>query len=125
MTPQEALRVVDALADGADPETGELFAPESVLLKPTVIRALFVASRALQAAGRTRRQPGQAGKPWSPEEDQRLLEAFDQGADLATLTTSHARSKGGITARLERLGRVTERTGIRARGQPEVPRARP
>lgn len=125
MTPQQALRVVNALADGVDPETGELFPEESVLLKPPVIRALFVASRALEAAcsaaAAASEQPGQAGKPWSKEEDQRLLDAFDQGASLAALTAAHARSKGGIASRLVRLGRIKERAEIGAGRRSEAP----
>ena len=127
MTPHEAQRVIDALADGADPETGQPFPSESVLLKPAVIRALFLASRALEGArsapSAARQQPAQAGKPWSKEEDQRLLEAFDQGADLAALTASHARSKGGIASRLVHLGRLQERAGIRIRGKAGTPAA--
>jgi hypothetical protein len=123
MTPQEAQRVIDALADGADPETGELFPSESVLVKPAVIRALFLASRALEAArsAAAREQPAQAGKPWTPEEDQRLLAAFDQGADLPALTAAHARSKGGIASRLVHLGRIKERAEIRTRGRAAAP----
>ena len=129
MTPHEAQRVIDALADGADPDTGELFPEESILLKPAVIRALFLASRALEAARNTaaaaREQPAQAGKPWSKEEDQRLLDAFDRGDDLAALTASHARSKGGIASRLVHLGRIKERAEIRTRGKVEAPAASP
>ena len=128
MTPQEAQRVIDALADGADPETGELFPSESVLLKPAVIRALFLASRALEATRRAssaaRSQPAQAGKPWTPEEDQRLLDAFDQGADLPALTASHARSKGGIASRLVHLGRIKESAEIRMRSNVPSMRSR-
>ncbi len=125
MTPHEAQRVIDALADGVDPDTGELFPEESVLLKPPVIRALFVASRALEGSRSTvaRAQPGQAGKPWSQEEDQRLLEAFDEGADLAALTASHDRSKGGIASRLILLGRIKARAEIGTRRQAAAPAA--
>lgn len=122
MSPQEAQRVITALADGIDPESGELFAAESVLVKPSVIRALFLASRALEGAPRAARAlPSQAGKPWSQEEDQRLLEAFDQGADLVTLTASHERSKGGVASRLVHLGRIKERAEIRGRAQVGAP----
>jgi hypothetical protein len=124
MTPQEAQRVINALADGVDPDTGEFFPEESALLKPSVIRALFVASRALEtplsAARATRERPSQAGKPWSAKEDQRLLDSFDQGADLAALTLAHGRSKGGIASRLVRLGRIKERAEIGARAKTDM-----
>lgn len=123
MTPHEARRVIDALADGLDPETGEILPQQSVLLKPAVLRALFVASRALEGATLPREQPAQAGQPWTPEEDQRLLDAFDQGADLPALTASHARSKGGIASRLVHLGRIKERAEIRTRGKVQTPAA--
>ena len=124
MSPHEAQRVIDALADGFDPESGELFPAESILVKPLVIRALFMASRALEGPRRGVRaaqdQPSQAGKPWSQEEDQRLLEAFDQGADLVVLTAAHGRSKGGVASRLVRLGRIKERAEITGRAKVEA-----
>ena len=119
MSPREAQRVIDALAEGLDPETGEIFPAESVLQRPAVIRALFTASRVLagerSAAAAARAQPSQAGKPWTPEEDQRLLDAFDAGADLAALTAAHGRSDGGVASRLVRLGRIKERAEVRVR----------
>ncbi|WP_235537934.1 hypothetical protein [Pelomonas sp. Root1217] len=119
--------MIDALADGVDPDTGEFLPAESALLKPSVIRALFVASRALETprneARATKERPSQAGKPWSVQEDQRLLDNFDQGADLATLTLVHGRSKGGIASRLVRLGRIKERAEIGARAKADMPTA--
>ena len=121
MTPQEAQRVINALADGVDPDTGEFFPEESALLKPSVIRALFVASRALETPrSAAKERPSQAGKPWSAQEDQRLLDSFDQGADLAALTLAHGRSKGGIASRLVRLGRIKERAEIGARAKTDM-----
>jgi len=125
MSPQEARRVIDTLADGVDPESGEILPPESVLQRPSVLRALFVASRALAGEDTTakisRTPPSQAGKPWSADEDRRLLDAFDQGASLAELTAAHGRSNGGIASRLVRLGRIKERAEIHARSAVGAP----
>jgi hypothetical protein len=49
MDDHQALAILTALAHGANPQTGEVFGSESVYQLPEVIRALFVAQRALEA----------------------------------------------------------------------------
>jgi hypothetical protein len=111
MTPAEAKQIIDVLASGVDPATGEVLPEDNALNSPHVIRALFIASKALERmAGKPARQgataPGKAGKPWSEDEDQRLLAGFDAGTPVAALALAHERSSGAITSRLERLGRL-------------------
>lgn len=119
MSPSDAQQIIDKLAEGVDPETGEVLPPDSPLSSPNIIRALFTASRALDAA-KTKKQdvrgaqrsknregiPSMAGKPWTEEEDQQLVAAFDAGATLAELAAAHCRKPGGIEARLQRHGRL-------------------
>ncbi|ACV36796.1 conserved hypothetical protein [Candidatus Accumulibacter phosphatis] len=66
MSPLEAKRIVEALASGIDPETGEVLPAQSTFNSPQVIRALFVAGKALdRAAKRAERDnslPGNAGR---------------------------------------------------------------
>jgi hypothetical protein len=112
MEDARALAIVSALASGVNPLTGELFAADSPYQSPDVIRALYSAVRALEAAGRRRtRAPSaassNAGKPWSEDEDRQLLSAFDSGRALAELAQAHGRTRGGIQARLIRHGRLT------------------
>lgn len=45
-------------------------------------------------------------KPWSKEEEQRLLQAFDAGAGVDELMQIHARSRNAIVIRLHRLGKI-------------------
>ena len=72
MDEARALAIVAALANGVNPLTGEVFAVDSPYQSPEVIRALYCAGRALEAAGR-RRTRGQgpassnAGKPWTED----------------------------------------------------------
>jgi hypothetical protein len=123
MDDQQALRIVSALANGTNPVTGEIFAPDSPYQSPDVIRALFVAARALEsraapaerASMPTASKPalqgrhptsGNAGKPWSVEEDRELLAAFDAGKSLDEIAQSHGRTQGGVRARLEKHGRL-------------------
>jgi hypothetical protein len=131
MEEARALTIVTTLASGVDPLTGELFAADSPYQSPDVIRALYIAVRALEAAGRRRTrgpagESSNAGKPWSDEEDRRLLSAFDNGERLAELAQAHGRTRGGIQARLIRHGRLTPE-GDRPLGGPGKvrPTARP
>ena len=115
MTPAEAKQVIEVLARGIDPETGEVLPQSSPINSPHVIRALFLAAQALEApAGKRVRaesagaasKAAQAGKPWSAEEDDKLTAAFDAGTVVAVLARAHQRTAGAITSRLIRLGRL-------------------
>ena len=111
MTPAEAKQVIEVLAGGIDPATGEVLADDSPLNDPHVIRALFLAAKALElmaskAARSQAATPGNAGKAWSEAEDQQLTTAFDASTPVATLARAHERTVGAITSRLIRLGRL-------------------
>lgn len=107
-----ALELVNALASGVDPVTGEIFPPESSLQHPEIIRALYTASLALNAEAvnpkpvRVRSLPEKAGKPWSGDEDRELLAAFDSGRSEKELASAHQRTTFAIRSRLIRHGRL-------------------
>ena len=113
MTPEEARRIIQSLADGYDPLSGEQFPPDSVLQHPDVIRALCTAALALQpsAALRPKRlsahgsAPANQGKPWTALEDKQLCDAFDAQTPIKQLATQHQRTFGAIESRLARLGK--------------------
>ncbi len=109
----EALRILESLADGIDPHTGEVFPNDSPYQRPQVVRALFLAVRALERLEarkqREERLPENAGKPWNDEEDKALCEGFDPGLRVSQLAQKHKRTVGAIQSRLEKLGKVTPR----------------
>ncbi len=45
----EASQILQGLADGIDPDTGEVFPDDSPYQRPKTIRALFVAIRAIES----------------------------------------------------------------------------
>ena len=110
MTPTETKQIIEVLAGGVDPATGEVLADDNPLSSPHVIRALFIAAKALELlaakAERSAATPTHAGKAWSDEEDQRLVAGFDANTPVAALARVHERTTGAITSRLIRLGRL-------------------
>ena len=50
--------------------------------------------------------PERQGKPWSADEERRLLEAVQRGVELEAIARDHQRSVTGVRTRLERLGQL-------------------
>ena len=110
MDANQALAVVRSLANGVDPETGEVFPAESAYQRPLVVRALYEAASALERTERFERRkaqlPAKTGVPWSEDEDRKLLAAFDAGRALQELAAAHERTMGAVRARLLKYGRI-------------------
>jgi len=106
----QALQIVRALASGVDPSSGEAYPPQSPYQNPDTVRALFIATRALERAAeweqRRRRLPANAGNPWSEEEDARLATGFDAGKSALELGREHQRTLASIQARLVKIGKL-------------------
>ncbi len=106
----KAAEILKSLAAGMDPTLGQPLSSIVPLQSPDVVRALFLAADSLEMRLRqTRRQatlPRNAGKPWSAEEDERLLAGFDTGTKVDELATMHERTRAGIEARLVKHGRL-------------------
>lgn len=110
MDQDKTLGILQALAEGIDPYSGEAFAADSPYQHADTVRALYAAIAALRPAAKTapagRAAAGNAGKSWSQDEDARLLQAFDAGESLEALARAHGRSRLGIEARLAKFGRL-------------------
>jgi hypothetical protein len=115
MDENKALAIVSALANGVNPLTGEVFPPGSPYQTADVVRALFLVQSLLESRAKPKPRstalPGNAGKPWSTEEDQKLLQAFDRGSSVTALAEAHGRTTAGIQARLEKHGRLQPSAG--------------
>ena len=116
---QIARQIIDTLAQGIHPVTGEAMPEDSPYNAPPVIRALHVVARALEsqpgsaeAPPRPRRPlPPNAGKPWSAQEDAALETAFDAGVDPKQLAQDLGRTAFAVEQRLIRLGKVAAPAG--------------
>ncbi|GEL78739.1 hypothetical protein [Tenuibacillus multivorans] len=112
MDTDKAIEIVNLLANGVDPETGEVFPNNSPYQHPEVIRSLFLAIKALEkmdkSEKRQKRLPRNAGKSWTEEEEYLLVKAFDEGKSINELSEVHKRTKGSIRSRLIKLEKIEE-----------------
>ena len=113
MEREQTLRILNALASGVHPATGEQFAADSPYQHPDTVRALYSAVRTLEGTtavlpAERRSAPPQsgAGSRWSTEEEERLAVAFDAGKTIDALALAHKRTRAAIEARLVRLGKL-------------------
>ena len=131
MEKADALKIIQQLADGIDPQTGKAFGADSPYQHPDTVRALFVAVRALDAspapasapasaqaapkqrAAKSEGAPSNSGKPWSDDEDKALAAAFDAGKKILELATAHQRSRFAIEVRLAKLGNIEQPANMR------------
>src|SRR5262245_40126563 len=103
MEKETTLRILNALANGIHPATGEKFGADSPYQHPDTVRALFEAMRAVEggsaaapAAGPERRAAlpeSGSGSRWTTDEEQRLAGAFDAGRTVDELARAHNRSR--------------------------------
>jgi hypothetical protein len=110
MTPQEAIPLVEALANGIDPATGVALPAGTPLDDPQVIRALFLAVKALHEA-----------IAWSSNEDERLIFAVDLRIPFPEIAEAHQRSVDAISARLIHLRQLQrlEPTNQTSKAEPD------
>ena len=118
MEREQTLRILNALANGVHPATGEKFAADGPYQHPDTVRALFEAMRVVEGGGAPVPAPAPErkaapampqsgpGSRWSAEEEQRLATAFDAGRTVDELARAHGRSRASIEARLVRLGKM-------------------
>src|SRR3954468_17572190 len=117
---QIARQIIDTLAQGIHPITGEAMPEDSPYNAPPVIRALHAVSRALEegvtppaseAARPRRNAPANAGKAWSAQEDAALETAFDAGIALKQVAQELGRTAYAVEQRLVRLGKIAAPAG--------------
>lgn len=110
MKKSKAIDILKLLADGMHPVTGEQLEKNHVVNEPDVIRALNTAVGALLSEEtkikRQRDLPERVGQPWTENEDNDLINAFEKGTSLNDLVIEHQRTRGAIRTRLVRLGKI-------------------
>lgn len=110
MNNEEALKIIQALADGVDPFTGEVLPKNSPYQSAQVVRALYASIKVLEhqteTDARRANLPVNAGKPWTVEEEQQVIRAFEEGKSVTEISNQHFRTYGAIQSRLIKLGKI-------------------
>ena len=114
---REAQGIVKTLAQGVDPNTGEVFAPDSPYNEPKIIRALFTVHDFVRQARKPRMsadekrqenldlgRPRNYGLPWADDARSQVAMGFEDGKTIQALATTLERTQGAIRAELIRQG---------------------
>jgi hypothetical protein len=116
MNTKQAKGILEALVQGVDPEAGERLPQNSVLERPSVIRALLAGvaglSMAAERAAKKAAAQRNVGKAWSEDEEQQLIHEFQNTKPIPEIANDHGRTSRAIESRLEVMGLISagERT---------------
>lgn len=115
MERNEVLQRLRAWTAGTDPASGATLPLVHALRHSEVHATLTAALGLLEAAAEAPARPRNAGRPWSDEEDAKLATLFGQGMGVTRLAETLERTRGSITARLVKLGKIEAPPGLRMR----------
>ena len=112
---QRAKELLNILADGVNPLTGEVLPIEDSCNQVEIVRALHAVLKTLdeKAIKPVKQQAENAGKPWLQEDDELLIRMFDEGKSKKEVCDYFKRSSGAIAARLVHLGKIEDRDSFR------------
>ena len=101
----QARKIIEALAGGINPITGEVFENNHCFNEPDIIRALHIAKDQLIKVENTstHKRPENAGKPWTPEEDEELKAMCTEGKSIKEIAYHFKRSRGAIQSRINKF----------------------
>lgn len=116
----KAKEIVEMLADGIDPTTGELLPSDSHYNDPEIIRALFTVLRSVRMPAKASKKtieekqkdnldagrPRNAGLPWSDEQKTEVSSLFGQGKTIEELSEYFERTHGAIKSELTHQGLI-------------------
>ncbi|MCF7838508.1 MAG: hypothetical protein K9N49_07740, partial [Candidatus Marinimicrobia bacterium] len=89
MKADRAIEIVQNLADGVDPFSGERFASDSPYQQADTVRALHLALAGLTKLRRSTSRKSGPGRAWTDEEEQKLLQALDAKVDVEPIARAH------------------------------------
>lgn len=119
------IKILEALANGVNPLTGELLPTNAPYNSPEVIRAMFFAlehfknpKKRLPKIKKSLEQkrmenlanglPENAGLPWPQEHRDQLCDQFKGGVKISSLAAIFGRTNASIAAELKKQGLIEE-----------------
>ena len=110
-----AKEIISALAEGVDPTTGEILPDNSVCNKGEIVRAFYAVLNHLDEKKPKKNLPTNAGKPWTKEDEDLLINLYQAGATKRDICKTLQRTESGVAARLVHLGIIENRDIFRER----------
>lgn len=113
---QRAKELLYTLADGVNPLTGEILPETDSCNQVEIVRALHKVLRVLdETDAKQKGTTGNAGKPWTLEDDAALCRMFDAGSTCQDMQAYFQRTRRSIEARLVRVGKIQRRSDFRGK----------
>lgn len=109
-----AKEIIEALAEGIDPTTGELLPEDHVCNKGEVVRAFYSVLETLDKK-RKESMPENAGKTWTKKDEDLLKAMYLNGSSKSEICRALKRTVTGVAARLVHLGVIDNRDVFRDR----------
>lgn len=106
MSNKDAAQLLEALANGVDPSTGEILPREGWVTDAKVLAALKLGASALGRLRDVKEGQEKAGGKWTEEEDDRLVAAYRAGLPVDEIARKHRRTELAILSRLEKIGEI-------------------
>ena len=112
-----AKEILETLADGVNPMTGEVLPNYDSCNQVEIVRAIHTVLKYLniEPAKTKQSQLENAGKPWTRADEEILCRMFDTGCSGEVICNHFQRSHGAIAAKLVKLGKISERREFRLR----------
>ena len=103
--------MLECLADGVNPLTGEVLSANDSCNQVEIVRALNVVLKHLDSKPLPLAQEvyENAGKPWTQADEADLCRMYDTGCSKTEICKHFGRSVRAIAARLVKLGKIKER----------------
>lgn len=110
-----AKEILEILADGVNPVTGEVLPEWDGCNQVEIVRAFHTVLKNLESVQEKPKKPQaeNAGKPWTEEDEEILCQMFETGCTSREMCKRFGRTKGAIGARLVRLGKISERADLK------------
>ncbi|OJI53865.1 hypothetical protein [Vibrio vulnificus] len=121
MEQEKAYSIIDALANGVDPNTGECFPKDSPYNNPDVIRALFYVLRNKPVQKKHKRSleekqrenvekglPKNHGLPWTDESVEYVINQYHANASIDVIALDVARKPNSIIGLLKKKEVITD-----------------
>jgi hypothetical protein len=98
----KTIEILESLANGINPTTGEIFPNDSPYQEKEIVNALFDAVSELKKSI----IKGNQGSKWTDDEDVKLEINFEKGLKTTEIAKIHGRTAGAIRSRLIKLGLI-------------------